>query len=111
MIYVVDSSDRDRLEETRRKFMEIINDEQMKDALILVFANKQDIKTALDPTDLFAEMNLGMVKDRSLYVSSYLCRATVFLFAHLILLLIQLCTTMCRDEWRWFGRGIDVVVV
>jgi ADP-ribosylation factor protein 6 len=43
LIFVVDSSDRDRIEEARQEMMRIINDREMKDAILLVFANKNDI--------------------------------------------------------------------
>lgn len=43
LIFVVDSSDTARLEEARSELHKIINDREMKDALLLVFANKQDV--------------------------------------------------------------------
>lgn len=43
LIFVVDSSDTARLDEARSELHKIINDREMKDALLLVFANKQDI--------------------------------------------------------------------
>ena len=43
LIFVVDSKDRDRIEEARTELARIIQDREMKDALLLVFANKQDI--------------------------------------------------------------------
>lgn len=43
LIFVVDSSDTARMEEARSELHKIINDREMKDALLLVFANKQDV--------------------------------------------------------------------
>jgi signal recognition particle receptor subunit beta len=43
LVFVIDSSDRDRLDEARTELARIIQDREMKDALLLVFANKQDI--------------------------------------------------------------------
>lgn len=43
LIFVVDSSDTARVEEARSELHKIINDREMKDALLLVFANKQDV--------------------------------------------------------------------
>lgn len=43
MIFVIDSSDRDRIDEARQELHRIINDREMKDSLLLVFANKQDV--------------------------------------------------------------------
>lgn len=44
LIFVVDSSDTARMDEARSELHKIINDREMKDALLLVFANKQDIE-------------------------------------------------------------------
>jgi ADP-ribosylation factor protein 6 len=44
LIFVVDSADLDRLDEARQELHKIISDREMKDAVILVFANKQDQK-------------------------------------------------------------------
>ena len=44
LIFVVDSADTDRLDEARQELHKIINDREMKDSVILVFANKQDQK-------------------------------------------------------------------
>jgi signal recognition particle receptor subunit beta len=44
LIFVIDSSDTARLNEARSELHKIINDREMKDALLLVFANKQDIE-------------------------------------------------------------------
>jgi ADP-ribosylation factor protein 6 len=43
LVFVVDSQDRDRIEEARTELHKILNDREMKDALLLVFANKQDL--------------------------------------------------------------------
>ena len=44
LIFVIDSNDRDRIEEARIELTRIIQDREMKDALLLVFANKQDLQ-------------------------------------------------------------------
>lgn len=43
LIFVIDSNDKDRMDEARTELTRIIQDREMKDALLLVFANKQDI--------------------------------------------------------------------
>jgi len=40
---VVDCADRDRIDEARQELHRIINDREMRDAVILIFANKQDL--------------------------------------------------------------------
>lgn len=43
LIFVIDSSDRSRIDEAQKELEKIILDREMKDAKLLVFANKQDI--------------------------------------------------------------------
>lgn len=43
LIFVVDSSDAARMDEAKQELHRIINDREMKDSLLLVFANKQDL--------------------------------------------------------------------
>ena len=43
LIFVVDCADRDRMDEGRQELHRIVNDREMKDAIILIFANKQDL--------------------------------------------------------------------
>ena len=39
----MDCADRDRIDEARQELHRIVNDREMKDAIILIFANKQDL--------------------------------------------------------------------
>lgn len=48
VIYVIDSSDQKRLEESHTAFDHVIGDETLQGAPILVLANKQDIEGSLD---------------------------------------------------------------
>ena len=43
LIFVVDSNDEGRMDEAGRELGAIMQNQEMKDALLLVFANKQDI--------------------------------------------------------------------
>jgi len=43
----VDCADRDRIDEARQELHRIINDREMRDAIILVVANKQDLPEGL----------------------------------------------------------------
>ncbi|KAH9628362.1 hypothetical protein HF086_015892 [Spodoptera exigua] len=48
LIFVVDCADRDRIDEARQELHRIINDREMRDAIILIFANKQDLPDGMD---------------------------------------------------------------
>lgn len=43
IIFVVDSNDRDRVVEAREELQKMLNEDELRDALLLVFANKQDL--------------------------------------------------------------------
>ena len=43
LIWVVDSKDTERMEEAAKALENTLNNSEMKDTLILIFANKQDI--------------------------------------------------------------------
>uniref|UniRef100_A0A183F946 ADP-ribosylation factor 1-like 2 n=1 Tax=Heligmosomoides polygyrus TaxID=6339 RepID=A0A183F946_HELPZ len=41
LIFVVDSNDRERIEESREELHKMLNEDELRDATLLVFANKQ----------------------------------------------------------------------
>lgn len=63
LIFVVDSNDRDRIDEARQELHRIILDREMKDALLLVFANKQDIPSAMTPAEITQRLRLAELKE------------------------------------------------
>ncbi|KAM3532302.1 hypothetical protein NHJ13051_000288 [Beauveria bassiana] len=73
LIFVIDSSDRARIDEARQELHRIINDREMTDCLLLVFANKQDLKegnltTAMKPQEVTEALQLSKLKDKVWYV-------------------------------------------
>ena len=43
LVFVVDSQDKERIDEAKQELHRILSDREMKECLLLVFANKQDI--------------------------------------------------------------------
>ena len=68
LIFVIDSNDRARIDEARQELHRIILDREMKEALLLVFANKQDIPGSMTPTEVTEKLRLGQLKERTWYV-------------------------------------------
>ncbi|KAI9812911.1 MAG: ADP-ribosylation factor, Arf Arf6 [Pycnora praestabilis] len=68
LIFVIDSNDRDRIDEARQELHRIISDREMKESLLLVFANKQDISGAMTPTEVTEKLKLNQLKDKIWYV-------------------------------------------
>merc|ERR1719476_893193 len=52
LIYVVDSNDRDRVEDAREEMFKILQEDEMRDAVVLVFANKQDLPNAMTAAEV-----------------------------------------------------------
>ncbi|KAK4471616.1 hypothetical protein MN116_005027 [Schistosoma mekongi] len=67
LIFVVDSSDRDRIEEARQELHRIAADREMQDAVILVFANKQDLPNAMKPNEIQECLKLTKLRDGRLW--------------------------------------------
>ncbi|OQR79948.1 ADP-ribosylation factor-related protein 1-like [Tropilaelaps mercedesae] len=62
VIYVVDSSCRDRLDESRRSFERMVDNDALFGVPLLLIANKQDVPEAATATEirqLFRECNIG----------------------------------------------------
>ncbi|KAH6772278.1 ADP-ribosylation factor 3 [Perilla frutescens var. hirtella] len=64
IIYVVDSSDTDRLVIAKEEFHAILEEEELKGAVVLLFANKQDLPGALDDAAITEALELHKIKSR-----------------------------------------------
>eukprot|EP01087_Luapelamoeba_hula_P021504 TRINITY_DN7532_c0_g2_i2.p1 TRINITY_DN7532_c0_g2~~TRINITY_DN7532_c0_g2_i2.p1 ORF type:complete len:200 (-),score=39.21 TRINITY_DN7532_c0_g2_i2:155-685(-) len=70
IIFVVDSNDRQRVAQAQAELQVLLEESQLKDACILLFANKQDLPDAL-PTSVIAEkMGLTNLRGRKWHVQS-----------------------------------------
>ncbi|GER48756.1 ADP-ribosylation factor [Striga asiatica] len=67
-IYVVDSLDRERIGRAKAEFQAIIKDPFMLNAVILVFANKQDMKGAMTPMEVCEGLGLYDLKNRKWHI-------------------------------------------
>lgn len=68
LIYVVDSNDVERLEEAREELHGILSSDAFpSDAVVLVFANKQDLPSARPPSDVASDLGLPELR-RKWYV-------------------------------------------
>ncbi|KXZ47012.1 hypothetical protein GPECTOR_39g506 [Gonium pectorale] len=64
IIYVVDSTDTDRIGVSRDEFKALLDEEELRDSLILVFANKQDLPNALTDAQIAEGLGLYDIKNR-----------------------------------------------
>ena len=62
LIYVVDSSDAERVSEAQEELHKMLQEDELRDAVVLVFANKQDLPNALSVTDLTSKLGLNQLR-------------------------------------------------
>lgn len=65
---MVDCADHDRIDKAKNELHRIINDREMSDAVILIFANKQDLPDAMKSHEIKEKLGLTRIRDRSWYV-------------------------------------------
>lgn len=68
LIYVVDCRDRERVGRAASEFRAIVDDPLMRNAAVLVFANKQDLKGALTPAETCEAMGMPGLRGRQWHV-------------------------------------------
>ncbi|XP_037683189.1 ADP-ribosylation factor-like protein 14 [Choloepus didactylus] len=69
LLYVVDSTDKQRLEDSRREFEHILKNEHIKKIPVVLLANKQDIPGALSAEDITRMFKMKeLCSDRNWYV-------------------------------------------
>jgi ADP-ribosylation factor protein 1 len=70
IIFVVDSNDRDRIVEAREELQRMLNEDELRDAILLVFANKQDLPNAMNAAEITDKLGLHSLRQRAWYIQS-----------------------------------------
>ena len=70
VIYVVDSADRERIQESAIELRKLLAEQELDGATLLVFANKQDLPNALSVSELTNELGLMDIRNRKWYIQS-----------------------------------------
>nr|XP_018670963.1 ADP-ribosylation factor-like protein 3 [Ciona intestinalis] len=70
LIYVVDSTDKKRLEETGVELEELVTDEKLSGVPLLVFANKQDLLQAAPASDIADGLSLHTLSGRTYQIQA-----------------------------------------
>eukprot|EP00052_Salpingoeca_macrocollata_P011863 m.91616 g.91616 ORF g.91616 m.91616 type:complete len:181 (-) comp18231_c0_seq1:47-589(-) len=68
LIVVIDSSDRERLGVLKEELYKMLAHEDLRGAHLLVFANKQDVKGAMNASEITKQLNLSSIKDHSWHI-------------------------------------------
>mmetsp|Transcript_19331 Transcript_19331/g.28579 ORF Transcript_19331/g.28579 Transcript_19331/m.28579 type:complete len:185 (-) Transcript_19331:85-639(-) len=64
IIFVVDSADTERLSIAKQELAAMLEEDELKDAILLVFANKQDQKGSLSSAQISEELGLSDLRNR-----------------------------------------------
>eukprot|EP00434_Breviolum_minutum_P001935 symbB.v1.2.001713.t1/scaffold61.1/size362833/12 len=70
LIYVVDSSDRDRIKEAKEELNKMLQEQALENAVLLVFANKQDLPNAMTPAEIMENLELQKLGHRKWFIQS-----------------------------------------
>ena len=74
LIFVVDSNDRDRADAARDELHRMLGEDELRDSILLVFANKQDLPNAMSASEMTERLGLHALKHRQWYIQA--CCAT-----------------------------------
>eukprot|EP00055_Hartaetosiga_balthica_P008509 m.31945 g.31945 ORF g.31945 m.31945 type:complete len:182 (-) comp6347_c2_seq1:80-625(-) len=65
IIYVVDSCDTERMGISKGELVSMLEEEELRSAVLLVMANKQDLPNALSPSQVSEALGLSALKSRT----------------------------------------------
>merc|ERR1711988_745688 len=68
LIFVVDSNDRERIDDAREELSKILSEDEMRDAVLLVFANKQDLPNSMPPAEVSEKLGLNSMRNRQWFI-------------------------------------------
>jgi len=77
IIFVVDSNDRDRIDDSRghensakEELHRMLGEDELRDAVLLVFANKQDLPNAMTVNEVTESLGLNQLRQRQWYIQA-----------------------------------------
>jgi len=70
LIFVVDSAGRERAAEAAEELTKMLGEDEMRDAILLVFANKQDLPNAMAASELTDKLGLNSLRGKRWYIQS-----------------------------------------
>ena len=63
-MFVVDSTDRERMEECKDELWRFLGEDKLKESILLVLANKQDLPNAISTQELREKLALDSIRDK-----------------------------------------------
>ena len=74
VIFVVDSNDRERISEASEELQKMLREDELREAAVLVLANKQDLPNAMSVAEVTDKLGLHSMRNRKWYIQA--CCAT-----------------------------------
>ncbi|KAK8259312.1 hypothetical protein V6Z12_D13G047200 [Gossypium hirsutum] len=68
IVFVVDSSDRERIPEARKELHWVLADKELENAAVLVLGNKQDLSDAMSSSEMADKLGLHSLGQRPWYI-------------------------------------------
>lgn len=66
----MDSNDRERVDEAALELQKLLREDELREAVVLVLANKQDLPNAMTVADVTEKLGLNSLRGRQWYIIS-----------------------------------------
>ncbi|KAI5062135.1 hypothetical protein GOP47_0022674 [Adiantum capillus-veneris] len=70
LIFVVDSNDNNRIVEARDELHRMLDEDELRNSVLLVLANKQDLPHAMNAAEMTEKLGLHSLRQRKWYIQS-----------------------------------------
>eukprot|EP00005_Dracoamoeba_jomungandri_P003402 CAMPEP_0174257942 /NCGR_PEP_ID=MMETSP0439-20130205/7036_1 /TAXON_ID=0 /ORGANISM="Stereomyxa ramosa, Strain Chinc5" /LENGTH=169 /DNA_ID=CAMNT_0015341257 /DNA_START=46 /DNA_END=552 /DNA_ORIENTATION=+ len=70
VIFVVDSNDRERIGEAAEELQKMLREDELREAVLLVLANKQDLPNAMSVAEVTDKLGLHSMRNRKWYIQA-----------------------------------------
>ena len=103
LIFVVDSNDLDRIEVARDELHRLLNEDELRDAALLVYANKQDLPRAMSAAEMSEKLYLHGLRPtyRKWYIQACCATSGDGLYEGLEWLSTVLANRSKAGIWTW----------
>jgi len=97
LIFVVDSNDRERISDASEELARMLKEEELRDAALLVLANKQDLPNAMSQAEVTDKLGLHSLRSRKWFIQGTCATSGDGLYEGLDWLSSTLASSMLRE--------------
>ena len=91
----MDSNDRERAVEARDELHRMLAEDELRDAVLLIFANKQDLPHAMNAAEITDKLGLQSLRNRNWYIQvnkkHYHSVGNIFVYRQLVQQMEMVC--------------------